>query len=180
MRRAAYAVPLPMFGDITIMPKLKFYEVDAEYIRYLSAVDSRVPKIDYSESGRHNRFLCGIVLSVGGHNYFAPVSSFKTQQRSNFIIEDAKDNPVSSLRFSYMIPVPDSAVSLKDIGSEKPAYKNLLNLEPRYINRNATAVFTRARYVYQLAVQKKDSVMVKNCCDFKALEDACAEYERNK
>ncbi|MDR3120537.1 MAG: type III toxin-antitoxin system ToxN/AbiQ family toxin [Clostridiales bacterium] len=71
------------------MQKLKFYEVDAEYIRYLTAVDSKVPRIDYSEAGRHNKFLCGIVLAVGGHNYFAPVSSFKTPQRSSFIIKTA-------------------------------------------------------------------------------------------
>jgi hypothetical protein len=77
-----------------------------------------------------------------------------------------------------MIPIPNSAVSLKDIGSEDPAYRNLLNLELRYINQNATAIFTRARYVYQSVVQKKDPAMVKNCCDFKALEAACAEYER--
>jgi len=55
---------------------LQFYEVDAEYIRYLMNVDSKVPQVDYSESSPHDRFLRGIVLTVNGHDYFAPISSF--------------------------------------------------------------------------------------------------------
>ena len=43
---------------------LKFYEVDASYIDYLLKVDSRVPHVDYSESSQHDKFLCGIVLTV--------------------------------------------------------------------------------------------------------------------
>ena len=158
------------------MTRLQFYEVDNAYIRFLSAVDSRVPRVNYSEQGRHPKFLCGIVLKVNDHDYFAPVSSFNKQVRSNIVIEDAKGSPVASLRFSYMIPVPHSALKVKNLGKEDPKYRNLLDIELRYINRNVTAILTRAKYVYNSVVYKAMPEMVKICCDFKALEAACAEY----
>jgi len=117
-------------------------------------------------------------LNVGGISFFAPVSSFNKPQQSNYVIKDANGHSVSSLRFSYMIPVPQGAVTLKDIDNEEPQYKNLLNIELQDINKHVNAILTRARYVYDMVVIKKNPLMVKNCCDFKALEAACAEYER--
>ncbi|GHS85071.1 hypothetical protein AGMMS49957_00370 [Synergistales bacterium] len=159
------------------MAELKFYEVDADYIDYLSKIDNKVPKIDYSAKSAHDKFLCGIVLSVGGQNYFAPISSFKTPQRTNLIIKDANGNDISSIRFSFMIPIPPGSATLKDIANEpSPQYKNLLDLEVRFCNRNKDAIFSRARFVYNAVTIKKDPLMVKNCCDFKALEVACERY----
>ena len=66
--------------------QLDFYQVDADYITYLLKYDSRVPKVDYSAEGAYEKFLCGIVLSINEHDYFAPISSFRTPQRTNIII----------------------------------------------------------------------------------------------
>jgi hypothetical protein len=33
-------------------------------------------------------------------------------------------------------------------------------------------------FVYHAVTVKKDPLMVKTCCDFKALESACAEYAK--
>ena len=74
------------------------------------------------------------------------------------------------------MPVPLGAVSLKDFSKEDPKYRNLLDIELRYINRNVTAILTRAKYVYESVVVKAEPEMIKNCCDFKALESACAKY----
>ena len=67
--------------------QLDFYQVDAQYIAYLLKHDNRVPKVDYSAENAHEKFLCGVVLKVHDHDYFAPISSFRTQQRSNMIIK---------------------------------------------------------------------------------------------
>ena len=158
------------------MARLKFYEVDESYISLLANVDNKVPRVDYSDEGRRRKFLCGIVLEVNDHAYFAPVSSFNKQQRSNFVVEDTKGNPVGSLRFSYMIPVPLDAIRLKDLDREDSKYRNLLDIELRYINRNVGAILTKARYVYNSVVHKKDPSMITNCCDFKALEAVCTEW----
>jgi protein AbiQ len=160
--------------------QLDFYQVDANYIAYLLKFDNRVPKIDYSAANAHDKFLCGIVLNVHSHNYFVPISSFRTPQRTNIIIKDDNGKDISSIRFSFMIPVPPSAVSVKRIADEPSfKYRILLNMELRFCRRNANAIYSRARFVYESVTVKKDILMVKNCCDFNALETACAEYTKS-
>ena len=157
--------------------QLDFYQVDAQYVAYLLKHDGKVPKVDYSAENAHEKFLCGIVLKVHGHDYFAPISSFRTSQRSNIIIKDANGKDVASIRFSFMIPVPPGAVSVKRIADEPSAkYRILLDMELQYCRRNANAIYSRARFVYEAVTIKKDPLMVKNCCDFNVLETACAEY----
>ena len=157
--------------------KLDFFQIDADYINFLLKHDKRVPKIDYSGIHAHDKFLCGIVLSIHEHNYFAPISSFRTPQRTNIIIKDDNGKDVASIRFSFMIPVPPKAAFIKRIADE-PSYKYriLLNMELRFCRKNATAIYSKAKFVYEAVTIKKDPLMVKNCCDFKKLEIACAEY----
>ena len=160
--------------------RLNFYQVDAGYIDYLLKFDSRVPKVDYTAANAYEKFLCGIVLNIHGHDYFAPISSFKTPQRTNIIIKDVNGKDVSSIRFSFMIPVPPTVVSIKRIEDEpSDKYRILLNMELQYCRRNAKAIYSRAKFVYEAVTVKKDPLMVKNCCDFTALEAACAEYIQN-
>jgi protein AbiQ len=157
--------------------QLDFYQVDAKYIAYLLDFDSRVPKVDYTAVDAYEKFLCGIVLSIHGHDYFAPISSFRTPQRTNIIIKDVNGKDVSSIRFSFMIPVPPDAISVKRIADEpSDKYRVLLNMELQYCRKNANAIYSRAKFVYDSVTIKNDPLMVKNCCDFKKLEAACAEY----
>jgi protein AbiQ len=157
--------------------QLDFFQVDAEYIAYLQKYDSRVPKVDYSAANAHDKFLCGIVLNVNGHDYFAPISSFRTPQRTNILIKDRNGKDVASIRFSFMIPVPPNAVAVKKISDEKSEkYRILLNMELQFCRKNANAIYSKAKFVYNSVTEKKDPLMVKNCCDFKALENACAKY----
>ena len=158
---------------------LDFYEVSAEYISYLTQFDSRVPRVDYSATNRHEKFLCGIVLSIGEFDYFAPISSYATQQRSNIIIKNENNKPISSIRFSFMIPLPPGTFKVKSIQDEQsPEYRRLLDWELDYCIKNAKAIFRTAKYVYNSVVFKKDPLMVKNCCDFLKLETACSEYKK--
>jgi protein AbiQ len=157
--------------------QLDFYEVSADYISYLLRFDSKVPRVDYSATSKHDKFLCGIVLSVNGHDYFAPISSFTTPQRTNMIIKNEEGKTLSSIRFSFMIPVPPNVVVAKRIKDEpSPTYRRLLDWELNFCQRNSKAIYRLAKLVYNTVVNNKDPIMVKNCCDFKKLEDACAEY----
>ena len=159
------------------MADLKFFEVDASYIDYLLKVDTRVPRVDYSASSPHDKFLCGIVLSVNNHDYFAPITSFNKPQRTNVLIRNIQGRVLSSIRLSFMIPIPPTAVSLKDIDSEPSrSYKFLLYNELRFCNKNEEYIRQRARIVYDAVTVKKIPLMVLNCCDFERLEIACAEY----
>jgi len=51
-------------------------------------------------------------------------------------------------------------------------------MELRYCRRNANAIYSRAKFVYEAVTIKQDPLMVKNCCDFSALEAACIEYSK--
>ena len=156
---------------------LDFYEVSADYISYLLRFDSKVPRVDYSATSKHDKFLCGIVLSVNNHDYFAPISSFITPQRTNMIIKNEEGKALSSIRFSFMVPVPSNVVIAKRIKEEpSSAYRRLLDWELRFCQNNTKAIHRLAKFVYTTVVQNKDPIMVKNCCDFKKLEAACAEY----
>ena len=100
--------------------QLFFYEVCADYISYLLSFDSKVPRIDYSTTSKHEKFLCGIVLSVNDHDYFAPISSFLTPQHTNIIIKNEDGRAISSVRFSFMIPVPPGVISIKNTDTPRP------------------------------------------------------------
>jgi len=161
--------------------QLDFYEVDADYITYLLKFDSKVPYIDYSETSKHDKFMCGIVLSVNGHDYFAPISSFVVQQRTNMVIKNENGKPISSIRFSFMIPIPQGVATPKSIKSEpSPKYKRLLDLELRFCRKNEKAIRRMAKHIHNTVVNAKDLIMAKNCCDFAKLEAACANYRTPK
>lgn len=97
--------------------KLKFYEVDSEYIKYLKEnADNKVPNFEYK---KHKKFFCGIVLTINNFNCFAPVSSYNKKNQTTFLIldKDKQTNslkPISSLRFSFMFPCPNKYLSQKD------------------------------------------------------------------
>jgi len=177
MQRGGFTAPCAMSLEKTDMSDLKFYEVDALYIDYLLKVDSKVPRVNYSASSPHDKFLCGIVLTVNNHDYFAPVTSFNKPQRTNVLIRNPQGRVLSSIRLSFMIPIPRSAVNLKDIDAEPSQnYKFLLYNELRFCNKNADYIRQRARIVYDAVTVKKIPLMVQNCCDFIKLEAACAKY----
>ena len=58
---------------------LNFFYVDTEYVDYLRAFDSRIPYLQYEDK---DKFVCGIVMSVDGCDYFAPISSKTHKQQT--------------------------------------------------------------------------------------------------
>lgn len=148
---------------------LKFYEVDSNYIAYLKNFDDQIPDFNYT---KFNKFVCGIVLNIGSFNYFAPVSSFNQQQRTNFLIRD-NGVPISSIRFCFMFPVPPQMITLKNLSNEPQSYKDLVNAEIRYCNNNRSAILKQALQVYKIG-SNRNIPLAKTCCDFKLLE---AKYD---
>ena len=81
--------------------RLDFYEVDQKYIDALKLIEPKIPDVNYPT---HEKFMCGILFTIGEHEYFAPVSSFTKSQKTNFIIKNKSGKPVGSIRFSFMFP----------------------------------------------------------------------------
>ena len=130
--------------------KLRFYEVDSEYIRYLRENgDNKIPNVNYD---KHKKFFCGIVLTINNFNYFAPVSSFNKKMHTVFLIMDKDRNTkelkaISSLRFSFMFPCPIEFLSQKDFSKEDEKYQILLRKELHYCNINRERIKKKAERV---------------------------------
>ena len=161
---------------------LKFYEVDAEYIEYLRKFgDNKIPNINYE---KHKKFFCGIVLTINGFNYFAPVSSYNQKRHTTFLIMDKdKENnnlrAISSLRFSFMFPCPIEYLNIKDFSKEEEKYRILLRKELQYCNSNIEKIYKLANDIYRLGLKENTRIRF-NICNFKKLEEICLQYMKSK
>lgn len=149
------------------MQELCFYIVDSQYIRYLQKKEllqrgfSRVPNVEYGTS-RKPKFLCGVVLRVNDLDYFVPVSSYKIKQPDNFVIR-VNGKIVSSLRFNYMIPCPESVLTLRSIPAEPDLkYRLLLANELDYCRKYQNHIRRAAERTYLRVTKGLDPNLVKN------------------
>ena len=154
------------------MDKLKFYDIDKEYIKYLKSYEEKIPDIAYD---RRDKFICGVVLNINGMNYFAPVSSFPKQQKTNLLIYNEKGEINGSIRFSFMFPAFDGVVKEKDFSVEGYSYKRLLMSELDYCNSIIDIILLKATKVYEIGTSINHPLK-ENCCDFLVLEKAMLEY----
>lgn len=158
--------------------KLKFYEVDGEYIKYLKENgDDKIPNINYE---KHKKFFCGIVLTINKFNYFAPVSSYNKKAHTVFLIKDIDNKTkemksIASLRFSFMFPCPIEYLNEKDFSKEDVKYQILLRKELYYCNINREKIKKQANEIYKLGLNDSSRKRF-NICDFKKLEKKCLDY----
>ena len=164
------------------MDKLNFYTVDLEYVDILKTAElnkrgfTRVPDMDYGKDFKQ-KFLCGIVLKVNNVDYYVPVSSFKQQKDDNFLIRNNFGQPICSLRFNYMFPVPKSILTERRIDIEQDnAYRTLLAKELLYCRKNQDTIIHLAERTYNRVILGKNPGLVVNSCDFKLLEEVCKNY----
>lgn len=154
--------------------KLKFYDVDIEYLNYLRQFEPRLPKVLYE---RHNKFVCGVVFEKNGLPYVVPVSSNTRPQKTSLIIKNKKNQPISSLRFSFMFPCPSEFLKYKDFKEETSKnYRRWLQEEIRYCNIRREKLRSKAEYTYFHRTIEPKEPFVTVCCDFELLEDKCREY----
>lgn len=151
---------------------LQFYEVSEEYINYLKRFDDKVPNIKYET---REKFVCGVLFNVDHNKYYAPVSSFNLPQKSNFLIKIG-EYPIGSIRFSFMFPVPDSEVKIKDFSKEDAKYVRLVNDELSFCLLHKDAITKKAHEVYKLT-NAGIPLYTQNCCNFKLLESKCHAWE---
>ena len=120
------------------MKKLAFYDVPSDYVNYLRDFEnsirgfSRVPLVDYEAHNRKGKFFCGIVLQINDFQYFVPVSS-NIHDHPNTIFLYDRHKRIGSLRFGFMIPVPERVMKERLIRNETdPQYRRLLEKELAY------------------------------------------------
>ena len=164
---------------------MDFYRINENYNQYLQRYEkekrgvTKVPNIRYTE---RNKFAFGAVMQVNEINYYVSISSFDKKQEANILIRIPGDEKEvkGSLRFNYMVPVPEECIErfvIKEIKDEK--YRSLLNKEYRFCMDNADRIEKKANKIYEMVTTNRKQILTDNSCDFKILEQGYREYVKN-
>lgn len=157
---------------------ISLYEVDPKYIDHLVPY---APHLFHNKQPgqRNERKYIGIVLSVNGVNYFAPLSSFKPKhERMKNRLDLIKVGGYAVININNMFPVPDGGYTYVDISKAKdPQYRKLLTAEYRIIRKLQDKIKGNAAEVYKHKINKGDTTaLAKRCNDFILLEEKCRQY----
>lgn len=169
---------------------LKIYNIDDNYINYLRKFEPKVfdPKLIVRN---HNRKYVGTVLNVNDLKYYIPFSSPKPSDfkedgisiRKSIIpiirmTNKSKTELKGTLKLSNMIPVPDRCIEIYNIGKEKDSkYRDLLLEQAEFIRNNTNLIRNNASVIYTQKNNNYNIGYIRNCVNFKLLEQKCLEYE---
>lgn len=161
---------------------VKFYTVNDDYIKHLKAIDDKV-RDNYGTA----RPYIGVLLEVNGHQYIAPLTSYKAKQdrlKSSsptiFKMHEKGDenNKLGMVQLNNMIPVTTSVITLLDVAAQNQKYQNLLGLQLAFLKSNQDKITEKALKLYELITIKKHPVFCPISCDFVALEAGCVAFNQ--
>lgn len=161
---------------------MDFYRVKEDYMKFLQEFEkerrgvTKVPNIQYTD---RDKFVFGTVMEVNGLQYFVALSSFDKKQEANIVIRIPGDKKEikGSLRFNYMVPVPEECIErlvINDVLDEK--YRILLQKEYRFCRDNEDKIRKKAEKIYKMVITDQKPILTQNSCNFKILEQGYHEY----
>lgn len=160
---------------------LKIYEVTPRYVDYIVPLAPHL--FQNKQPGQHNeRKYVGIILTINGFNYFAPLSSYKPKhKRMQESLDFIKLGDMAVININNMFPVPDGHFYYVNISTIKDAqYKKLLLNEYRIIRTIQNKITKNAAEVYRHKLKNGNTTKLsKRCNDFSLLEQACKNYKNN-
>ena len=162
-----------------IMEKLLFYEIDENYINFLSQFSEHLFK-NAKITQKHSRKYIGILFEINEMKYFAPLSSFKPKhKRLSETIDFIKIGDMAVINLNNMIPVPEGIYVPKNPNLETDQqYRNLLNNERRIIKQRTEQIINNAHSVYNHKLTNDEkSKLSQRCNDFRLLEEKCREFK---
>ncbi|MBR3493914.1 MAG: type III toxin-antitoxin system ToxN/AbiQ family toxin [Clostridia bacterium] len=161
------------------MQDLRLFTVDEAYVDYLIRFAPHM--FHNSQTGQTNtRKYIGVILSVNGIEYFAPLSSMKPKHRKmKESVDFLKVGDYAVININNMFPVPNGLAVYVDFSKERdPRYRSLLLAEYRIIKQKQDLIRKNAQTLYRLVTQNKgESSLLNRCNDFELLEKACKEYQ---
>ena len=162
---------------------LKFYKADEKYCDFLRITDKCVP---YIQDDKNLRPFVGVLLTIGGLGYFAPLSSPKPKHKTmKNQVDFLKINggEWGAINFNNMIPIHPScltAIDMKITMSDNKAdvdYKRLLANQLSWCNSNRARIYEQAEKLYNAIVSKKARPeLAKRCCNFPLNEQSYLIY----
>ena len=123
-----------VFTSEDMLLTIGFYEIDESYIDYLSQFALHL--FHNKQAGQQNkRKYIGILFSVNGHDYFAPLSSFKPKHvKMKESLDFLKIGNYAVINLNNMFPATRKYCKFVDFSKESnPQYKKLLESEYRII-----------------------------------------------
>ncbi len=166
--------------------KLFFYTLSIDYYKYLKNFDHRVPQI---HSGKERRPFIGIILSVNGSNFYAPLSSPKPK---HLTMKNAQDftkianGVLGAINFNNMIPVPmDSVTKINpkvndSMSEEEIKYNLMLQNQLSWCNSHKLELIDKAKKLYDKYLQHTLNYdLLSRCCDFILLESKCTLWQKH-
>ena len=160
------------------MENLKFYEINENYISYLSFYEPRL-FLNKKSNQKNERKYIGIVFQINGFDYFAPLSSFKEKHKyMKDSLDFIKIKDYAVINLNNMFPVPPHERKYVDIKNEKdPHYRSLLISEYRFVKSIQEKILKNAQSLYKIKIREDNSSsLTKRCNNFIILEKACKEY----
>lgn len=164
---------------------MKFYNIKDDYILFLRSYDSKV-----AENKHESRPYIGVVIEVGEIKYCAPFTSPKPKHQR---MKNSKDfrkinqGQYGAINFNNMIPVPDSALLLKDIANEPDQqYRRLLQNQYNAIKADSIAIEKTAENLRNLVLtndadlRTHDKQVKSRCYDLALLESIYMQYGQPK
>ena len=188
----------------SLKDKLTFININQDYLKYLHECCSEVY---YKPIGYDNKPYLGVLINEGNRQYVIPLSSAKEKHKTwkniesdRFLVyekynkdtiskkavcKEMSDGSVvhllSVIDLKKMIPIKDGLYTKVNlIHSESDSeeirnYKNLLNKEYTFCIKIIDSIIQKASKLYEK--QMTTGKVIPFCCDFKLLEEKCAEYK---
>lgn len=154
--------------------KLRIYEVDEKYLKYLGRYDKNVRT-------KSNRKYYGILITNNNIDYCIPFTSKVKKRNLKLTVNiKEKDNVIAQLTINNMIPVNSSVVKEINIRNEKDKYYLYREL---YFLRKVKVqeeVLKKAENALRVLKNKnnKDFTFFKSiCCDYFILEIKCKKWK---
>lgn len=158
--------------------EIKFYEIDEKYIDYIGQF---APHFFHNkQAGQQNsRKYIGILLTVNGFDYFAPLSSFKPKHKTmSEGLDFLKIGDYAVINLNNMFPVDKKYCKYVDFTKERNLqYKKLLETEYRIIKARESKILKNAATLYNYKIKNSNSTpLAKRCNDFLLLEEKSKAY----
>lgn len=177
---------------------MKLYEISDSYINYMLSFFHSTMLENKEETRVHSRKYLGVIISINGYNYFAPLSSPKDSDYKDGVIRanssivfrmvkdySTKPKLLGTIKFNNMIPAPNKEIKEYDYDNELDLkYKNLVLDELNWINHNITKIRGTAKRLYNSKLNEStlrnannkkyyDSIM-----PFSKAEEKCSLWDK--
>lgn len=170
---------------------LRLYLLNDDFIKDLHDNISKHVFSNDDPNYNHTRKYLGILLSINGFSYYAPLSSPKKSDylymkghkviRNSILSiirmvetdENGKRTLLGTIKLSNMLPVPQDMLVDYDLDNEEDSdYKDLVLKEKRFINRNEELIASYAESLYNEKVKgTSNKGYIINTFDFKKFEE---------